>query len=202
MTTHTIRRILSVVDTREYEEQGDRWVPIPGSGEVNECSRCGREHEVHATVELEDGSTVVVGTGCMKGESVPDREIERLSRAAMRSKRAAAELRALEATVAAWEAAESAARATPFPPVTVRSDPYTNGGKTSPRLVFCMGEHQAWCWTDQPSREDVEERTLCLQGGVVADRLRAAGFGSSHPDTGAYRRRALRAAIAKNRGTA
>ena len=65
-----IIRIISIVDTREYEEQGDRWVPIPGSGDRSVCARCKREHEVHATVELADGSTVVVGTGCAARESV------------------------------------------------------------------------------------------------------------------------------------
>lgn len=63
-----IVRIISVVDTREYEEVGDRWQPVPGSGTENECARCGRMHEVHAEVQLEDGTTAVVGTGCMKSE--------------------------------------------------------------------------------------------------------------------------------------
>lgn len=47
-----IVRIVRVVDTREYTEEGDRWVPVPGSGIENECARCGRLYEVHATVEL------------------------------------------------------------------------------------------------------------------------------------------------------
>lgn len=64
-----IAKILRVTDTREYEEVGDRYVPIPGSGELNVCDRCGRTHEVHATVLLENGNTAVVGTGCMKSES-------------------------------------------------------------------------------------------------------------------------------------
>ena len=57
--------ILSVIDTRQYEEQGDRWVPIPGSGNARDCDRCRRSHEVHATVRYLDGRTAVVGTGCM-----------------------------------------------------------------------------------------------------------------------------------------
>lgn len=65
----TIVSIVSIVDTRVYEEQGDRWVPIPGSGVALRCSRCNREHEVHATVALSDGSTAVVGTGCASKES-------------------------------------------------------------------------------------------------------------------------------------
>lgn len=69
MEAATIVRIVKIEDTREYEEQGDRWVPIPGSGEARDCSRCGRSHEIHATVELVDGSTTVVGTGCAARES-------------------------------------------------------------------------------------------------------------------------------------
>lgn len=65
-----IVKILEVVDTREYEEIDDRWVPIRGSGTESFCARCGRPHEVHATVELLDKRTAVVGTGCMKGCSL------------------------------------------------------------------------------------------------------------------------------------
>jgi len=35
----------------------------PGTGEPHNCDRCGRAHEVHATVELGDGLLAVVGTG-------------------------------------------------------------------------------------------------------------------------------------------
>lgn len=68
-----IKKIISVVDTREYEcvgsEHGkDIFKPIIGSGTVNQCDRCGKDHEVHATVALDDGSEIVVGTGCMKTE--------------------------------------------------------------------------------------------------------------------------------------
>jgi len=66
----TIVKILDVVDTREYEEIDDRWVPIKGSGTESWCARCGRPHEVHATVELADKRTAVVGTSCMKGSSL------------------------------------------------------------------------------------------------------------------------------------
>jgi len=67
--TIKIEKIISVVDTREYEEVGDTWKPIPGSGEIRTCDRCSRDHEVHATVLLTNGSMMVVGTGCMKGEN-------------------------------------------------------------------------------------------------------------------------------------
>ena len=59
-------KILKVIDTREYEEIADgKWAPIPGSGNARECDRCGRLHEVHAYVEAPDGTTLIVGTGCM-----------------------------------------------------------------------------------------------------------------------------------------
>jgi len=61
-----IIKILSVVDTREYEEgPDDKWYPIPGSGREHQCYRCGRLHEIHAEVLLDDEKIVVVGTGCM-----------------------------------------------------------------------------------------------------------------------------------------
>ncbi len=67
-----ITRILRVEDTRMREEgPDDRWYPVPGSGIENNCGRCGRAHEVHATVEIDiDGTlgTMIVGTGCMKAD--------------------------------------------------------------------------------------------------------------------------------------
>jgi len=45
-----IVRVLSVVDTRQYEELGDKFRAIPGSGQESTCSRCGRTHEIHAEV--------------------------------------------------------------------------------------------------------------------------------------------------------
>lgn len=81
-----IVKILSVVDTREYEEVADGvFKPIAGSGTQNECARCKRMHEVHATVQLADGRVSVVGTGCMKGESVEvTKEVTSLANAAKR----------------------------------------------------------------------------------------------------------------------
>ena len=58
-------KILDVVDTRTYEEgPDDRWHPVPGSGTVNQCDRCGKNHEVHVLVEDQDGREHVVGTNC------------------------------------------------------------------------------------------------------------------------------------------
>lgn len=57
-------RIVDVVDTRAVVEDGDRWVRIPGSGDARPCDRCGRMHEVHATVVGDDGAEHRVGVGC------------------------------------------------------------------------------------------------------------------------------------------
>lgn len=66
-----IVRVLEVEDTREYEEGPDgRFHPIPGSGNIRQCSRCRRDHEIHATVQLSDGTTEVVGVGCARRENM------------------------------------------------------------------------------------------------------------------------------------
>lgn len=66
-----IVRVLEVVDTREYEEGPDgRFHPIPGSGNIRQCSRCRRDHEIHATVQLSDGATEVIGVGCARRENM------------------------------------------------------------------------------------------------------------------------------------
>lgn len=81
-----IVKIISVIDTREYEEVSDGvWRAIPGSGNESECARCGRLHEVHATVQLEDDSRVVVGTGCMNSASLA-KEARSLANAEKRRK--------------------------------------------------------------------------------------------------------------------
>lgn len=66
-----IVRVLEVEDTREYEEGPDgRFHPIPGSGNIRQCSRCGRDHEIHATVQLSDGTTEIIGVGCARRENM------------------------------------------------------------------------------------------------------------------------------------
>jgi hypothetical protein len=67
--TMKIVKILKVVDTRKYEEgDDDKFHAVAGSGIEHACDRCGKTHEVHATVLLEDGSHATVGTGCMAHE--------------------------------------------------------------------------------------------------------------------------------------
>ncbi len=103
-----IVKILKVKDTRQYQEEPDgRFYPIPGSGSEHECDRCGRIHEVHATVLTDDGQTLTVGTGCMLAESTEiARALLRLDHAAKRL----AEYRALVASMLAYGAAYDQAR--------------------------------------------------------------------------------------------
>jgi hypothetical protein len=66
----TIVEVLEVVDTREYAEGPDgKFRPVPGSGQISDCARCGRPHEVHATVRLSTGAVEVIGTGCAAGDT-------------------------------------------------------------------------------------------------------------------------------------
>lgn len=115
-----IVRIVGITDTRTYEEQGDRWVPIPGSGDIRQCNRCNRDHEVHAEVELADGSSAVVGTGCAARETVHLAAAFRSGEArAKRVKALRAELAKCEAAMARLTTAEQTVAAMPVPEVTV-----------------------------------------------------------------------------------
>lgn len=89
-----IVRVLRVKDTREYEEGPDgKFHPVPGSGEARDCDRCGREHRVHAEVELEDHSIAIVGTGCMtQSEMDVSKRVKAAERVAKRIRQTEAEL--------------------------------------------------------------------------------------------------------------
>lgn len=138
----TIVRVVAVHDTRDYVEDGDRFVPVAGSGQAHDCDRCGRSHEVHATVELSDGTMATVGTSCAKGESLAVQSA--LSRGAARAKRAAGlqrEAAALEAHIARYDRLN---RAIDRLPRTVRlySDLHQQFARSEPRkrLLADVGE--------------------------------------------------------------
>lgn len=102
-----IVKLVKIVDTRQTEIVEGRYgversVPIPGSGTENECYRCGALHEVHAYVELEDGSQVVVGTGCARREAL-DAGDQALARAISSADRRAKAIVALRAEIARLE---------------------------------------------------------------------------------------------------
>lgn len=106
-TSHWTRPpdILRVVDTRDVVEEGDRFIPIPGSGTMSECGRCGREHEVHVHVRHPDGTEEVVGTGCAGRGHAYGRK---LATAATTVARLRGEILRREAVQARWEAAHAA----------------------------------------------------------------------------------------------
>jgi len=63
-------KIINVIDTREYVQgPDDKWFPVPGSGDLNICDRCGKGHEVHYHIEI-DGQGKVVGGGCAKKDGL------------------------------------------------------------------------------------------------------------------------------------
>lgn len=68
--------VVRVVDTREWVEGPDeRWVAIPGSGDVRQCDRCDRTHEIHAHVTDAAGQAWIVGTGCMDEDTAIARRV-------------------------------------------------------------------------------------------------------------------------------
>ena len=129
-----IVRILSVEDTREGElragENGrDKWVPIPGSGTMNVCDRCGKGHEVHATVQLDDGSRAVVGVGCMKKENAElAAKFKSMESATTAVKKAEAEKALLERKCEAYKRARSNAEKLPFPEITIKPNKWRGEG--------------------------------------------------------------------------
>ena len=171
MNTLTIVRVLSIVDTREYIEEGDRWVPVPGSGEQHECHRCGRIHEVHAHVVLSDGSEAVVGTGCAKGESAEIvRALTNGANAAKRTRILEREVEKARSLVAAWEAKSAEFDALPFPEIREEyrkaSAEHEAWGRRG-TLVLRAGGQEVWCGDylslSAMPRSDREERLSCLR---------------------------------------
>lgn len=143
---HAIIEIVRVVDTREYIEDGDRWIPIPGSGSENECARCGALHEIHATVRLEDGSLMIVGTSCARTESTEVRC--GLSRGASAAKRVAslgAELVAAQAQLEHARAVYAEVGALPLPEITSQPSRWGKG-----RTDYLMGDVYVAGWDARP----------------------------------------------------
>ena len=158
LTLPTIARILAVRDTRDRIEVGDRWVPVPGSGQLRPCDRCGREHEIHVDVELSDGRRANIGSGCAKGESmeVQSRLKSAVSAAKTRSK-LLAELAVAkddhERALAAWREVE--ALHAPSPEL-LEETPDTRGT----RQVWGMGDANVWTLAGRPF--DAERRQALL----------------------------------------
>lgn len=165
-TQSRIVKVLEVVDTREFVEDGDRWIPVPGSGTEHACDRCGRTHEVHALVELADKSTAVVGSGCMKAESV---EVQKALRSgASRAKtlaRLKAELAGWKAKLTLAEQARAEVRALPYPAV---QGPFLS--PSGSMLIFEMDGAQVW-QAPRDGQAITAERLDCLRQGWTENYL-------------------------------
>ncbi len=104
----TILRLVTVIDTREWSVGPDGAFPIPGSGVMNECARCGAQHEIHAHVELSDGTRAIMGDTCATreaahlGAAIKDAKAHAVSLA-----KAQAKLAGLYALAAEWKRYEA-----------------------------------------------------------------------------------------------
>ena len=174
-TTPTIARIIDVRDTRDRIEVGDRWVPVPGSGDLRPCDRCCREHEIHVDVELSDGRRANIGSGCARGESM---EVQSRLKSAVSAAKTRSRLRA-ELAVAkdeharalqAWHEVEALV---PPAPKLIEEIPDEHGRGV--RQVWEMGD--AHVWTLPTSREGFSaERRQALLNGWRDRRYRERGF--------------------------
>jgi hypothetical protein len=153
-----IARILAVRDTRDRIEVGDRWVPVPGSGDLRPCDRCCREHEIHVDVELSDGRRANVGSGCAKGESmeVQSRLKSAVSAAKTRSRLAAELAVAREEHARATQAWSEVEALSPPPAELLEEIPDPRGV----RQIWGMGD--AHVWVLPSSKFDVERRQALL----------------------------------------
>jgi hypothetical protein len=159
-------KVIKVRDTRSYEEQGDRWVPIPGSGDAHECERCNRLHEIHATVQDTNGNYGTVGVGCMGAETA---EVRRLSGQATRgAKRAAKDVAKAEASRQLDELI-AAVRALPFPADRIEVGPAKFGEGEDWRLDGARVVVAPYA--------DRSERMHCLEGSWRRSQLDALAGG-------------------------
>lgn len=156
--------VVTVVDTRDYVEEGDRWIPIAGSGDSLECERCGRRHEIHAHVVDVNGASGIVGVGCAVADGPTAR---RLSSGATRdARRAAKEAATVEATARLEEALVSLPE---FPADRVVVAPDDQWGmRWSVDDVKCYGS----------SDHRHEERVRCLRDAWRRKRLAEAVGGA------------------------
>ena len=172
-----IVRIISVRDTRDYDDSSGEWKPIPGTGEEHYCDRCGKVHEIHATVELEDESYCVVGTTCARAEFS-----EQLRKRMASKVRAAKRLRVLELEMAEkkknqqeWDSALAEVRGLSLPEVTFEEDTSFQG---RPLKKARMGD-AAIHFSIQDTFNDERRKTLINSWQMK--RMNELGFGSVRP---------------------
>jgi hypothetical protein len=144
-----IVRILSVTDTRQWDDAGGKWSPIPGSGEAHTCDRCGRLHEVWAQVLLDDDSQMTVGTGCARQED-PEiiKRMASLDRFAKRIRQLQHERVKAQISMDLFLAAKAEVDALPRPPVE-----YVGRAPGGDSLIFQMGKATVW----QPAPRGIDQ---------------------------------------------
>lgn len=133
-----IVRVLNVIDTRDFVEERDGFKPVPGTGSTHQCDRCGRSHEVHVIVELDDGTDANIGSTCRRADGVDadvGRAIERAVRAATRCKAARLAAAKWAELANAVDAIEREVDALPAPRVEWEPDPSGHGW-----VSFCGGD--------------------------------------------------------------
>lgn len=146
-----IVKIISVRDTREYEEVADGvFKPVRGSGTESFCARCGRAHEVHAEVELENGRHAIVGTGCMKGSRL-EKEAKTAASAAKAVAKLEAHLKHLQERHGEFKKAFGKVQSMQPPPITHA------GGERGQMWLYMGDAKQAYFrpGDEQNARNDV-----------------------------------------------
>lgn len=169
----TIARIIDVRDTRDRIEVGDRWVPVPGSGDLRPCDRCCREHEIHVDVELSDGRRATIGSGCARGETM---EVQSRLKSAVAAAKTRSKLRA-EIAVArdALTKAEKAWRevqALQPPEPALVEEIFDQSGREG-RQVWEMADVNVWTLPGKPFDA---ERKRALESAWRMKRYREQGF--------------------------
>lgn len=171
--TEKIARILGVRDTRDRIEVGDRWVAVPGTGDLRPCDRCCREHEIHVDVELSDGRRANIGSGCAKGESL---EVQARIKSAVSAAKTRSKLRGELALVRdehtrasqAWREVEELH--TP-PPELLEEVAVANGT----RQIWGRGDARVWTVPGSSQGFD-SERKQALLSAWRGNRYRERGF--------------------------
>ena len=160
-----IKRIIEIVDTREYIEEGDRWIALSGTGTIRQCDRCQRDHEVHATVELEDGSQAVVGTGCMKGSEF-ERELKTGASRAKTTRRLECELAAARERLAVVEELKREVIGLEAPREEITFEPFGDhdGIKWTMGDVYVISQRNTW---DREQVEFYQKRTPVTHWKIV-----------------------------------
>lgn len=165
-----ILKVVSVIDTREYEEQGDSFVPIPGSGNPNTCTRCGRAHEIHLTVLLEDGQEAIVGGSCAKAYSLDSKIVLGAERQASRQKRLFAELSTYESRLSELERVIVEVGALSQPDFTIGEMTLSDGKKFPTISLGDSGE--IWCQFEGITLERKQYAFHCWVSKRISERTK------------------------------